>query len=126
MRQKADLSNTVIVVFFVFAISVLLESCEKYSFEVGEVDPDETVLFQSEIQPVFTKNCITCHKGSRDPDLRDGLSYASLTEGDYVTLPAETSGLYTRINSGSHLPFTLPEEKLKILYWIEQGALNNK
>ena len=104
---------------------ILFGSCEKYSFLVGTVNPADSVYFQTMVQPIFTANCITCHRGSRDPDLRAGNSYASLTSGGYVDLPAESSKLYSKITSGSHTAFTLPEEKQKILIWITQGAKNN-
>jgi hypothetical protein len=104
---------------------ILFGSCEKYSFLVETVNPADSVYFQTMVQPIFTANCITCHRGSRDPDLRAGNSYASLTSGGYVDLPAESSKLYLKINSSSHVSFTLPEEKQKILFWIQQGAHNN-
>jgi hypothetical protein len=103
----------------------LFSSCEKYVYELGTVDPVEPVLFQTQIQPIFTNNCITCHKGSRNPDLRDGNSYNSLTTGGYVNLPAANSRLYKQVVSGSHFSFTLDTEKQLILIWVGQGALNN-
>jgi len=33
--------------------------------------------------------------------------------------------LYKTLESTSHKSFTLPEQRQKILYWIEQGAKNN-
>ncbi len=126
MRQKTHISDRVVVAFMVFVLAVLLASCEKYSFEVEELDPEVPVLFQDEIQPIFTRNCISCHKGSREPDLRDGYSYESLTTGGYVEKPAESSELYQKLESAGHSAFTLPAEKQKIFNWIEQGAPDNK
>jgi hypothetical protein len=103
----------------------LLSSCEKVAYQVETVDPNVPVLFQTQIQPIFTANCITCHKGSRNPDLRNGNSYASLTGGGFVNLPAASSRLYSQVTSGSHTSFTLDAEKQLILNWIDQGALNN-
>ncbi len=107
------------------ALSALFVSCEKFAYQVETVDPGVPVLFQTQIQPIFTNNCITCHKGSRYPDLRDGSSYESLTTGGYVNQPGETSRLYTKIVSGSHTAFTIDAEKQLILTWINQGAQNN-
>ena len=104
---------------------LLFGSCEKYSFIVETVNPADTVYFQTEIQPIFNSICINCHGGSRNPDLRNGNSYSSLTSGGYVDLPAESSKLYLKINSSDHASFTLPGEKQKILIWIQQGAHNN-
>ena len=123
--MKVRLSWSFVAVLIIPAGMLLFSSCEKYSYEVVTVDPQEPVLFQTQIQPIFTDNCITCHKGVRNPDLRDGFSYASLTSGNYVTTPAENSRLYKQITSGSHSPFTLDTEKQLILIWIGQGGLNN-
>jgi hypothetical protein len=100
-------------------------SCEKNSYAPPAVDPSATWHFQTDIQPIFTANCITCHNGVRLPDLRSGKSYLSLTKGGFVSLPASTSRLYVRITTGDHVPRTTDVDKLKILYWINQGAKNN-
>jgi hypothetical protein len=125
MKMKIKLSWNVVAALIIPAGMAFISSCEKYAFEPETIDPGEPVLFQTQIQPVFTKNCILCHKGSRNPDLRDGFSYASLTGGNYVSTPAEDSKLYKKIVSGSHTSFTLDAEKQLILVWIGQGALNN-
>jgi hypothetical protein len=125
MKMKTRLVSTVVAAFLFTAGMAVFSSCEKYAYELGTVDPVEPVLFQTQIQPIFTNNCITCHKGSRNPDLRDGNSYSSLTTGGYVNLPAASSRLYEQVVSGSHSSFTLDTEKQLILIWIGQGALNN-
>jgi hypothetical protein len=125
MKIKFGILWRVIAVLFIPAGMLLFSSCEKYAYELGTVNPGQTVLFQTQIQPIFTNNCITCHKGSRNPDLRDGFSYASLTTGGYVRTPASSSKLYRQVISGSHASFTLDAEKQLILLWIGQGALNN-
>lgn len=125
MKQKAKMSKLWIVALIVLSGIALFTSCEKYSYVLETVDPVVPVLFQTEIQPVFTNNCINCHRGTRNPDLRDGNSFAALTTGGYVTLPAAASRLNVMINSTSHAAFTLDTEKQKILIWIEQGAQNN-
>ena len=102
-----------------------LSSCEKVSFAPPAVDPNAVWHFQTDIQPIFTANCIGCHNSNRLPDLREGKSYLSLTKGGYVKLPAATSRLYIRITTGDHVPRTTDVNKLKILYWITQGAQNN-
>lgn len=100
-------------------------SCEKYTFTSPAVDPNATWHLQADIQPIFTANCITCHGGSLSPDLRDGKSYNALTKGGYVNAPAETSKLYTQISSSSHIARSTEADRLKVLYWITQGAQNN-
>lgn len=123
--MKLTLVRTVAGSLLMLAGLLLFSSCEKYSYQIETVDPEEPVLFQTQIQPIFTNNCITCHRGTRNPDLRSGNSYNSLTTGNYVTLPAENSRLYRKVTSGSHTSFTLDSEKQLILLWITQGALNN-
>ncbi len=125
MKMKANLSWTVMAAFLIAVSMVLLASCEKYVYQIETVDPVEPVLFQTQIQPIFTGNCIVCHKGSRNPDLREGNSNSSLTTGGFVTLPADNSRLYKQIISGSHTSFTTDTEKQLVLIWIEQGAQNN-
>jgi hypothetical protein len=125
MKMKVKLSWSIVAALIIPAGMLLFSSCEKYAYQLETVNPEEPVLFQTQIQPIFTTNCITCHKGSRNPDLRNGNSYASLTTGGYVNLPAASSRLYSQVISGSHAAFTLDTEKQLILLWIGQGALNN-
>ncbi len=70
---------------------------------------------------------LACHNGKiQFPDLRSGKSYASLKSGGYITPPGETSILYHQITTNSaHIPRTTDVQKLEVLYWINQGALNN-
>ena len=123
--MKAKYLLTVAAAFLIPAGMVFFSSCEEYKIIQEEIDPGETVLFQTQIQPIFNANCITCHKGSRNPDLRDGNSYESLTTGGYVNLPAADSKLYKQIISSSHTSFTIDPEKQLIYNWIDQGAQNN-
>lgn len=125
MKLKAKISLPFLIGVIIIGGIGLLSSCEKYVFQVETVDPGETILFQTQIQPVFNDKCVVCHRGSRNPDLRDGNSYESLSTGGFVTQPAENSRLYKQIISSSHLPFTLDHEKQLILLWIQQGAQNN-
>jgi len=83
------------------------------------------ISFSAEIQPIFTAKCISCHKGSRPPDLREGYSYTSLSSGGYVNLPTETSKLNIQINSTSHSSMTTHAEKQKIYLWVAGGSDNN-
>lgn len=128
MNRKGKVMQNVALAIIV-AITLILSSCEyvTYSLDTGDDGGNgaDTVHFQAQVQPIFTANCITCHHGSRNPDLRDGHSYTSLTTGGYVTRPAQSSRLYVQLNSSSHSALTLPAEKQTIYNWIQQGALNN-
>ena len=125
MKRKAKKSWPVLLAFILLGGGFFLASCEKYAYQVETVNPEEPVLFATQIQPIFTQNCILCHKGSRNPDLREGNSYNSLTTGGFVNLPAENSRLYKQITSSSHSSLTTDGEKQLILVWIQQGAQNN-
>ena len=113
--------------FFGLSLLVLLMilgSCEMVTLEPFSDVPDDLSL-ADDIQPVFNSNCINCHGGSRDPDLRTGKSYASLVAGGFVdTAEPENSRLYT-VFDGNHSPRASDKEKAYILGWIKQGAKNN-
>jgi hypothetical protein len=125
MNQKLKKIRQIIIALLLIAVVEGLSSCEKYSYTERPVDPNTTWHFQTEIQPIFNSNCITCHGGVQAPDLRSGKSYLTLTKGGFVKSPGETSRLYLQLNSTSHSPRSTSSDKLKILYWINQGALNN-
>jgi hypothetical protein len=125
MNQKFNRIRQILIVLVLIAAIEGFSSCEKYSYTPPAVDPNETWHFQTDIQPIFNANCIACHGANLAPDLRDGKSYLALTKGGYVLLPGETSKLHLQMISSSHTPRSTDAEKLKVLYWINQGALNN-
>lgn len=127
MNQKLKKIRPIIIALVLIAAAGGFSSCEKYSFSPPAVDANQVWHFQTDIQPIFTANCIACHNGKiQFPDLRSGNSYASLKSGGYITPPGETSILYHQITTNSaHIPRTTAVQKLEILYWIDQGALNN-
>jgi hypothetical protein len=125
MNQKFNMIRQMLAAFVLFAGILGLSSCEKYTFIPPVADPDATYYFQADIQPIFTANCISCHDGTPVVDLRDGTSYAALTKGKFITAPALTSKLYSKLTEGSHSTRATDAEKAKILKWINDGALNN-
>jgi hypothetical protein len=125
MNRKLNRIRQILVALVLIAVVGGFSSCDKYAYLPRPVDPNETWHFQADIQPIFTANCITCHGGVQAPDLRDGKSYQALTKGKYVSAPGETSRLYVQMNSASHKTRSTDTEKQKVLYWINQGALNN-
>lgn len=100
-------------------------ACEKYSYNPPIVDPTEVYKLSADIQPVFNAKCVSCHGGLKAPDLRDGKAFQSLKDGNYVNLPAESSKLYVVMKSSGHISRSSETERLKVLNWISQGALNN-
>jgi len=127
MVMKSSHRKRGLIVLAVFAVVSAFWSCEKYSYNPPTVDPNTTWRFQADIQSIFTgSNCTDCHNGTVPPDLRDGRSYQSLAAGGYVNQPGETSKLYLKlINDPGHKPRASEADKLKIRYWIDQGAKNN-
>ena len=125
MNQKTNNIRQIMVALALLAIIGVFSSCEKYSFAPPSVNPNTEWSFQTDIQPIFTSNCITCHGGTKAPNLSAGKSYSALSKGGYVTAPAETSKLYSKMTGTDHSPRSTSSDKLKVLYWITQGAKNN-
>jgi len=96
---------------------------------------DNTPLsFQTDIQPIFDANCIVCHNGNLDPDLRDGNSYAALSAipGSIVAGDADGSELVDMLEHKAGVDNPMPPSAPidaasinKFKTWINQGALNN-
>jgi hypothetical protein len=126
MNQKFKCFRQILVALVLFAAIEGFSSCTKYSYTDRPVDPNTAWHYSTDIQPIFNGICINCHNGVQSPDLRSGKSYLALTKGGFVKLPGETSILYIQLTTdGDHIPRATSAEKLKILYWINQGALNN-
>ena len=84
MNQKLNRIRQILVALVLIAAVEGFSSCEKYSFSPPAVDPNQTMHFQADIQPIFNSNCVDCHGANRTPDLRDGKSYLALTKGKFV------------------------------------------
>jgi len=125
MNRKTKIIRNILTAFFFIIIISGSMSCEEFKVQQPAVDPLATWRLQTDIQPIFNDNCTSCHGTSRAPDLRDGKSFNALTNGGYVTMPAETSRLYSTMESTSHISRSTETERLKVLYWITQGAKNN-
>ncbi len=119
----------------VVVIALLFGGC-KYDFILEEetvvINPDDPdavqVSFSSDILPIFTSNCIACHKtGGQAPDLTADKAYASLGSSINTSSP-ETSIIYTEPNPDTsvhtHKKYTANQAAL-VLAWIQQGAKNN-
>ena len=113
-------------IFFLFFLIGLLFSCEKVTLEPESFDFDQPVSFQDDVIPIFENKCVSCHNGSREPDLRTDNAYQSLIDDEeYInTSDPEMSKLYT-VLLGSHDARATEIEKNTILAWIKQGANND-
>lgn len=113
--------------YILFAVALtgilLFDSCEKVVYPVPEL-PD-TVSYSLDIQPLWDSKCVSCHNGSRDPDLSPNVSYDALITGGYIdTGNPEESDLMKKLY-GTHDSRATTSEKQLILLWIEEGAKNN-
>jgi hypothetical protein len=125
MNQKIKMLRQLLAAITVIVAIGGLSSCEKYSWIPEKINPDETIHFQTQIQPIFNKSCVSCHGPYNTPDLRDGYSYESLTTNGLVNQPGESSELYLKMTSSSHASRSTDVDKQLVLNWINQGALNN-
>lgn len=91
-------------------------------------DPNDTVYFSQQIEPIWTEqNCTGCHPGTVPPDLTPGNSYNSITSMGLVNTvePVESKIYYYPLPDGSHYAKYTSSQAALLLQWIEQGALDN-
>ena len=129
MMKKFVFGGTLLtILIFVFV------SCE-YDFivkpEVPPPNPNDTISFSKQIEPIFTdKDCISCHNtGGTQPDLTSGKAYVSIISMSLVNLQnAESSKIYVYPNPANNehnwKKYTEAQAAL-VLQWINQGALDN-
>lgn len=128
-------------IFLIIVLFTLFISSCKYNFIVPIPDevpvdtiPDtipgeQFVSFATQIQPIFTNKCISCHKaGGTAPNLVAGSSYNQIVpahvnlskpeESDIYAYPAPATSKHTwkKYNSS---------EANLVLKWIKEGAKNN-
>lgn len=88
------------------------------------------VSFQGQIQPLLNQNCVSCHSGAQEPDLRAQSSFDELINGHVVPFDADSS-IFFNVLIGRGNPLMPPGGKLNQLdinlvkVWINEGALNN-
>lgn len=121
-------------IVLVSSLSLLCFSCYydelvERPVDLPEIPEDEVVYYSSDIQPIFTANCLDCHSSSLKPDLRPGNSYDALLP-DYVNPGnAEGSTLYQSLPGIGHPDRSVPdlsgEEIAYIKKWIDDGAEDN-
>jgi len=114
-----------------FLFGLLLNACT-YDFIVKEelppIDVTVPVSFSTQIVPILTNSCVSCHKtGGQSPDLSAANAYSSIKTMNLVnaTTP-ESSIIYAFPGSSSHSwkGYAASEAQL-VLTWIQQGAKNN-
>ena len=105
------------------AVIFSIQSCDLHEITYPE-DEVGYVSYSASIQPIFNSDCTGCHSGSQSPNLSEGASYASLTNGYIDTDNPEASLLYVTLR-GSHSSYTTSKNRNLILDWIKEGAPND-
>ncbi len=125
MNQKLRNIRQILLAFTLLVAVSGFSSCEKYTYNPPAVDPVYPWSFQDDIQPIFNSKCVSCHGGVTSPNLSGGSAYQSLTRGNFITPPGESARLYTKMIAPDHISRSSETDRLIVLYWITQGALNN-
>jgi hypothetical protein len=125
--MKNLLRNCLVLV----AIITITASCQ-YKFLVEPAvpppNPDDTISFSLQIEPIFTDlGCTDCHPSFKKPDLTPGNAYNSITSMGLVdTTNPESSILYVHPSpTGGHYKVYTSADAALVLQWITQGAKNN-
>jgi len=119
-------------IYLVLLVFGLLFNACTYDFiapvVVAPIDPNVDVSFSTQITPIFTAKCISCHKtGGQAPDLTAANAYNSIMTMQLAnTASPATSVIYVHPNTASHTwqKYSAAEAQL-VLTWIQQGAKNN-
>jgi hypothetical protein len=127
ITPKVKKIRQILVAVIVITMSAGITSCEKYQSLPTPFDPTQIWSLKSDIQPIFSSTCAlaSCHGGVQSPNLSEGKSYNSLTNGGFVKPPYETSRLYMQMMTGHPNSSLSDNNRKKILNWTTQGAKNN-
>jgi len=120
-------SNNRAKAFNIGIMLLLMFTTSCYYDQVYIAPPEREISYSTDIQPFFDLKCASCHPDDSQPDLQPGLSYNSLSSGDYInTSDPSSSKLYVKISAGGSMEnFATDAERAITLKWIEQGANNN-
>ncbi len=123
-------------VLFLIMLTISLTASSCYNDILPAVPLPANVTFQKDVQSIFNKNCIGCHKtGATVPDLTTANSYLSLTtltdgEKFVISKDANASILFQAM-TGKGAPLMPPNGSLSasklalVEKWINDGGLNN-
>ncbi|MFD2562378.1 c-type cytochrome [Aquimarina rubra] len=115
MKINSKIKSTLII-----TLSIALFSCETNVEEDSDIIIEEscntTISFTADIKPIIDSNCISCHGGSRFPNLR---TYESISDN---AARVRTQVVNRTMPQGS----SLSNEQIELIRcWIDSGALNN-
>jgi mono/diheme cytochrome c family protein len=128
------------IVQLMIMVTLGLTATSCYKDALPEAPMPANVSYQKDVQTIFNRNCIGCHKvGNTSPNLVDGSSYASLTtlpappaEQEILVTKGDAAGsILFQAMTGNGAPQMPPNGKLSatklaiVEKWINDGALNN-
>lgn len=118
-------------------LSFTVSSCNKDKIEPSAPVVKDNVSFATDIQPILTSKCATCHNPTEvNPDFREGEAYVSIEElieeGEVIPGDAEGSELVEMLEGNSADGNTMPPSGSMansnialIKKWIDEGAKQN-
>lgn len=106
-------------------ISVLNFSCTKEKVPLTPLDPDctDTVSFSSQIAPMISNNCVSCHDSGNSTGYTL-TNHTNISSNATAMLNAmqESGGMQLMPEGGPALHDTLIQQ---FSCWVNQGKLNN-
>lgn len=133
-----------LILFISTLFLIVMYSCEKSVIEysdkgtiIKEIDTTSTdttgggsidsTNFKTEVLPIFTSKCASCHGSSFNPSFTETKAFTSLTSGLVDVSSPSSSKVYKKITEagGSHEGRSTVAENKIILTWIKEGAKNN-
>jgi hypothetical protein len=136
-KKETTIMNTSITlrkIIFTLSFSLFIFSCTNHVEEEETIiienenptdpvdptdpdpDPDPVTSFSTDVKPIIDNNCVSCHGGSRFPDVRT-----------YDKIKANASSIKSAIvNRRMPQGGSLTNAEIEIIRsWVDGGALNN-
>jgi mono/diheme cytochrome c family protein len=123
-------------VFFLLMPAFLLISCADNVSDPGNTNPDPESFFNSQVLPIFTQSCASCHGGSGGVNLNTFNNIVNASGNklgrSVIAGDADASPLYQLllgpVGSVPKMPIgsSLSETQINtIKTWIDNGATND-
>ena len=113
-------------------MALFLGSCYYDTYpEEEELPLPEEVSYAEDIQPLWDRDCVSCHPSQAAPDLRAGTSYNSLLNGYVEPGNSAESVLYQSLLGINNVSLMPPSGRWSnndinlVKKWIDDGAENN-
>jgi len=123
------------LLLIIISTILMFSSCENNHIHFDDegtyitdtLDAVDTIYFKQEIIPIIQTNCASCHfEGTNfDMETTEGI-YNVLLDGNFIDFDdSENSDFFILPDPGHADDYLTVDEHVKIIDWIEQGALNN-